>query len=118
MDFISKIRDLINSAKEYAELKLQELKLDAVEKVSSTFADVAAGIAFLLFSLLFILFISVSAALLLNKMLGSTHLGFLITGFFWLMLGLIVYAARNYMIKVPVRNWMVNKILNRQENNH
>jgi hypothetical protein len=115
MEFISKIKELVSTTKMYAELRLRELKLDVVEKVSATFADVTAGITLLVFALIFIFFISVSAALLLNSILTSAYLGFLIIGFFWLIAGLIIYAARKALIKKPVRNWIIEKVMNNEK---
>jgi hypothetical protein len=115
MEFISKIKELIDSAKMYAELKLRELRLEAAEKVSAAVADVTAAITLFLFGIMFIFFISVWGALLLNHILASAHLGFLIVGFVWLIAGLIIFAIRKSLIKRPLRNRIIEKVMRSSE---
>ena len=111
MEFVSKIKELIESAKIYVELRLRELRLEVAEKVSTTVADVTAGVTLFLFCLMFIFFVSVWAALFLNHILISTHLGFLIIGFVWLIAGLIIFATRKPLIKRPLRNRLIETVM-------
>lgn len=111
MEFISRIKELINSAMTYVELKIKELKLEVAEKAAALVADITGGFALLFFGLMFIFFISLWAALFLNNILNSSHLGFLIVAFSWLIAGLIIFTMRKTMIKKPVRNWMTERIM-------
>lgn len=116
MELITKIKELADTSKRYVELRLAELKLDAVDKISSSVADVAASIVFTLFCLLCILFLSVSAAFMLSDALGSRRAGFAIVAAFWFVAGFIIYVARHRIIKRPVSGWIVSKIMGQHEN--
>src|SRR5689334_19210813 len=111
MEFFTKMKELIDSAKMYVDLKLRELKLEMAERVSTIVADITAGIMLLLFGIMFVFFIGVWAALFLNRLLTSGHLGFLIVGCAWLIAGLIIFAARNHLIRRPVRDRIIEKVM-------
>lgn len=112
MSLITKIENLVNSAQEYIRLKIKETKLEAADKLSSVFASIAAIVILSFFSVMFILFLSIAAGLLLNKILESAYLGFLIVALFWMLIGLLIYFARNRLIKRPLKDRLVNAMFN------
>lgn len=111
MDFIDKLRNLINSAKEYINLKVQDIKLDVADKMASAIADIVASLSFAFFLVVFVLFASIGASLLLNRYLESGYAGFFVVAFFWLLTGGVIFLTRNSLIKRPVKNWFVEKAL-------
>lgn len=115
MEIINKIKELADTSKRYVELRLAELKLEAVDKISSAVADIAASMVFTLFCLLCILFLSLSAAFLLSDLLGSRQGGFFVVAAFWFVTGFIIYAARHRIIKRPVSAWIISRIMGHRE---
>ncbi len=112
MSLIAKIESLVNSAQKYIQLKIREAKLEAADKLSSVLASIAAIIILSFFCFMFILFLSLAAALLLNNLLESSYLGFLVVALSWLLIGLLIYFARNRLIKKPLKDRLVNAMFN------
>ena len=112
MSLIAKIENLVNSAQEYIQLKIREAKLEAADKLSSVLASIAAIIILSFFCFMFILFLSLAAGFLLNNLLESSCLGFLIIALSWLLIGLLIYFAKNRLIKKPLKDRLVNAMFN------
>lgn len=115
MSLIAKVENLVNSAQEYIRLKIKETKLEAADKLSSVFASIAAAIILSFFGVMFILFLSIAAGLLLNKILESAYLGFLLVALFWMLTGLLIYFARNRLIKRPLKDRLINAMFNNND---
>jgi len=106
---------LLSKAGEYAEARVALLKLKVADKASDTVSDVAATIVFCVFMLFFLLTLSVGIALLLGEWLGKSYYGFFIVAGIYGIAGIIIFANRKNLIKAPVSNFIIHKILKTAE---
>jgi len=97
---------MLDLVKEYAEKRLDLLKMEATEKSSvtaGTFTFLAIGaVAGLFFLILF----NIGLGLLIGSYLGNYAYGLLIMAGFYLLIILIVFLARN-----SIKNAVANKII-------
>ena len=99
-------KSLVNNVKDYADLQLQLLKLNIVEKTSqilSLLIVIIAGTillmaAFVYFSMMFVLW--------MKTLTGSLTYGFLIIAGFFLLLFILFVLLRKKMIINPIINKM------------
>jgi Putative Actinobacterial Holin-X, holin superfamily III len=110
MEEFSKIENLIDHAREYANARVDEAKLAAAEKTSKVIALlIAGGILGLVFFISF-LFASLAASYGLGHWLGNTPLGFLLVAIAYFFLCLIVWNAREKLIRIPIVNAILQQL--------
>lgn len=105
------IKTLIDKTKDYLDTKIELTKLKAVDASADILSSVVVLISVLLTGFLFVLFLSLSLAMLLGKKLGSQHYGFLIVGGIYGLLLIIIFVRRLKWIKKPIANGLINKML-------
>jgi hypothetical protein len=111
MNTTDSIRTLIDQSKDYLETKIELTKLKTIDKSADVLSSVVVMVTMIFLGSLFIIFISIAAALMLGNMLGSAHYGFLIVGGFYALLLLLIYLQRDRWIKVPIANGLISKML-------
>ncbi len=77
-------------AKEYAETRLDLLKLQTTERVSRLLAGFILDVIKVVFALFIIFYLSLALGFYLSELLGSASLGFLATGGIFIILVLLV----------------------------
>lgn len=102
--------ELTASVKEYVETRVDELKINFVEKTSAIISNVLAGILIAVIFSFFVILASVGAAFWVGIQLGSTWLGFLSVAGFYLVFGLIVWLLRGTFIRRPVMNTLIRQL--------
>ncbi len=102
---------LIDDTGRYIEAKTELWKLKAVDKTANIVSSFVAQLAFILVAILGIISLNIGVALLLGAWLGETYYGFFIVAGIYALLCLILYLSRRQIIKTPVYNALVNKIL-------
>ena len=111
----NQFESLLHKAGEYAETKATLLKLKVADKTSDTVSDAATLVVVLLFAMFFLLTLSIGIALLIGEWLGKNYYGFFIIAGLYGIAGLIFRANRKALVKTPVSNFIINKILNTAE---
>jgi len=106
---------LISQAGEYAETKATLFKLKIADKTSDTVSDVASTMVVGLFLGLFLLCVSIGLALLIGEWLGKNYYGFFIVSGIYGIAGLIFHLNRKSLVKTPVSNFIITKILKTPE---
>jgi hypothetical protein len=109
MEERSKFETLAEHAKDYAELRLELVKLEAAAKVSNVVSSVASAVVIGLLSLFTLLFLSVGVAWWIGQANNNPSMGFFIVGGFYAVLGVVAFVMRN-SIKVPVLNNMLEAL--------
>jgi uncharacterized protein YqhQ len=91
MDLFYKAAGALISPFRYAEREMknlkENLKEDAQEALASALKLIVAGIS----SLLFLLFVSIAAAIAINRSMNNDFAGFAIVAGFYLIIGVIMY---------------------------
>ena len=103
---------LFERVQAYGKTSIELYKLKAIEKtseISSTF--VSRAIAFTVI-LLFVLMVSISAALWGGDLLGEMYYGFLCVGGFYGIVGAVLYFFLHNWMKERANNSIITQILN------
>jgi hypothetical protein len=111
MEAISNIDSLISKAGDFVETKTTLWKLKAVDKTSDVVSDAASSIMITLFIGFFIITLSIGIALYIGEQMGKNYYGFFIVAGFYGITGLLIYLFRKNLIKMPVSNFIIHKIL-------
>jgi Putative Actinobacterial Holin-X, holin superfamily III len=106
---------LLSQAGDYAETKAKLLKLKVADKTSDTVSDAAATLVILLFVVFFLFAFSIGLALLMGEWLGKSYYGFFIVAGLYGIAGIILRINRNSLVKTPVSNFIIHKILKSAE---
>lgn len=102
---------LIEKAQDYTKTSIELLKLNAIDKTADITADITFRLAFGLVVAIFSLFINISISLYIGKLIGENYLGFLIVSGFYLILAIILFIFRSNLIKTPITNLVIKKLL-------
>lgn len=108
---VSSVEELLSKSKEYFNTRIELFKLKAIDKASNMLSSAIIVILFTVSAVLGLIMISVGVSLYLGKLLGSNHYGFLIVGGFYIIAGLILFAFKKQIIKVPFSNWLIKNLL-------
>ena len=107
----NKVEEMVTNAKEYVDIRIKRIKLEAAEKTAKLIADFIAGA--IVFFLIF-LFVGLSAAALsvyMGKVLGGLQWGLLFTGGIALLLGILLWAFRSSLVRYPLMNLFLRHLL-------
>jgi Putative Actinobacterial Holin-X, holin superfamily III len=105
-----KIESLLDTAKEYINTRIAQFKLSVAEKISKLLAVMIAGIVAALVFFFFLLFGSIAAALAIGHQMDSPALGFLMVAGGWLLLGMIIWMAKNRLLRIPIMNAIIGSL--------
>lgn len=111
----ARVEELADTIKEYVNTRIESVKLNAAEKSSAVVANVLAGIFVAVVFLFFIVFASVALSFGLGEWIGKTWAGFLIVAGLYLLLGIVVWAARGKLIRLPLMNAMIQQLFKKDE---
>ena len=106
----ARAEELAANIKEYVNSRIESVKLSVAEKTSGVIANVMAGIVVAAFFMLFVLFASIALAFGLGAWIGKTWAGFLIVAGLYFILALIIWAAREKIIRIPIMNAMIRQL--------
>lgn len=102
---------LISKTENFAKTSIDLLKLNMVEKTADITSSVTSGITVILIVAMFALFLNIGLGIWIGELLHSTYLGFLIVSGFYLIVAIIVYCYQDRLIKNPVSDRIVIKLL-------
>ncbi|HLZ86924.1 MAG TPA: hypothetical protein VKQ52_06790 [Puia sp.] len=116
MEDFAKVENLVDHVKDYMHVRVDEARLGIAERSSGAVAFLAAGVAVTgIFTLCFT-FIGIGAALLIGRVLDDLVSGFLIVAAFQFLLGLIIWRARQRLIRIPIMNAILQQLLSNKTN--
>lgn len=109
-----KIEETVDHLKTYVNTRIAQAKFGVAEKASDMLSVFIAKalIAFIFF--FFVLFVSASIAYLVGSFFGKTWLGFLFVGGFYLLTAVVIWIAREKMIRLPIMNSIINRLFNNE----
>lgn len=106
---------LADQLRAWVNTRVAQVKLSVAEKVSKLAATMMALLLSALVFFLFLVLITVSASLLIGDWLGHMWLGFLIMAFVVLLLGWIIWAARERLLRLPMLNAFIKALFEEEE---
>lgn len=112
MDTIAtNIELLYDKAKNYAEINIELVKLYAIDKAADVVSSILARLVIIMGVAMVVLFVNISLSLYLGELLGSDYLGFLVVSGIYLVLTVIFSYNRDKIIKTPITNLIIAKLL-------
>ena len=116
MEEQKKIDDLLGHLRDYINTRIDEARLALAERASAVIALIIARTIVNIFFLLTLLFASIAAAYALGTWLGATWRGFLTVSAGYFLLGLIIWTAKERLIRIPIMNASIQQLF--QNNKH
>ena len=102
---------LYEKAKKYTETSAELLTLKVVDKSAEVLSSLTAILLIAMVFAMFTLFVNIGLSLLIGSMLNEYYLGFFIVSAFYLILGVVLYMFRDKVIKLPIANLVITKLL-------
>jgi hypothetical protein len=109
-DFV-KVEKLVDHVRDYVHVRVDEARLGLAEQSSGIIAFLAAGAALTGILVICFIFICIAAALLLGRVLNDLVAGFLIVALAQLAIGLVIWSARQRLIRIPLMNAILQQLL-------
>lgn len=105
---------LYEKAKKYTETSIELLKLNAIDKTADVSSSIVSRVAVVMVVAMFTLFLNVGISLYIGKLLNEYYLGFLIVSAFYLLLAIILYSFKDALIKTPIANLIIRKLMKKK----
>lgn len=105
-------KELIDSLKEYVELRTEMLKLQLADRSGKAVGSVITFIIMVILISLVVIFLSIAAAFLISEYFGKGWIGFAIVASFYTLLAFIIYNGRDKLINRPVTDKFIKNIFN------
>ncbi len=102
---------LYNKAEKYTKTSFELLQLNTIDKTSDVISSLAVVTSMVIIVAMFILFINIGISLLIGKLLNDYAMGFFLISLFYFIVALIVFVFRKTLIKIPIDNLIVSKLL-------
>ena len=112
MEQESNLESLLSKTIEYVETHINFFKLKSIEKSSQIITSIIWRMIVISMCIFAMLFINIGISFWLGELMGKVYYGFLITGLFYLLTGLVLYIFKEKWIKLPIGNAIVKKISN------
>lgn len=103
------IESLIDRIKNYAETRIDLLRLKAIDKSSSFLSLFISLLIVILFGFLAFILLNIGLALLIGDLLGEAYYGFFIVAAVYLIIGLVIFKFHDKWIKTPLANTFIKK---------
>lgn len=115
MPEFKKLEELSDSLKQYLLLNIEIIKLEATNHVSAIGSTVASSLVVGISAFLFVFSLSIGLGFYLSALLGDSYSGFAIIAAFYFLLAIILFLGRKRLIERPLRNKIIEKILEEKE---
>ncbi|AXP79619.1 hypothetical protein CJ739_521 [Mariniflexile rhizosphaerae] len=115
MDTIAtNIELLYEKAKDYAEINIELGKLYAIDKIADVASSILSRLVITMGVAMVVLFLSIGLSLYLGELLGKDYFGFLVVSGFYLIVTICISFYRDKIIKAPVANLFIEKLLKKK----
>jgi uncharacterized membrane protein YqjE len=115
-DEFKKVEEMASHFKAYVDTRVSHAKLVVAEKISKLLSVLIAGMFVLFVFLFFIVFGGIAAAIAIGYWLSNMAFGFLIVAVFFLLLGVITWAAREKILRIPIMNAIIRQLFSKEAN--
>lgn len=108
------IKDMIELLESYAKTNIDLFKLKAISKTSDVISIIVLKLVFFTVVLIMIILLNIGLALWIGELTGKLYYGFLIVTAFYVFVAILIHFIPN-MIKLPLKNSLIVKMLNKKE---
>lgn len=98
-------------AKDYAETSIELYKLSTIDMIADIVSALVLRFALVLVISIFTLFINIAVSLFVGNQIGNYYIGFLVVSVFYLVLALVIYSFKEKLVKTPISNLVITKLL-------
>lgn len=106
------LRDISDDIKEYLNLRIQLARLNITAKVASTLANIISVSMVILFAVLFLVFLSIGAALWAGKLFDDLALGFIAVAGLYLIVGFLVFQFNKKTAPTKITDMFIKEFSN------
>lgn len=99
---VENIAQLIAELREYVELRIRDLQLSSVQKLSRLFSALILGAVLALLMAIVVIFLSFTLATALAPVVGGEAMGYLVIALLYLVLAVVLYTNRRRWILEPI----------------
>ncbi len=110
----SRINDLTGHIREYIETRIDIVKLDAADTISSAASSMAAWVLVSILGLMMLMLVSIGGAIAIGALINNYAGGCFIMAGLYLIIMLIVYYNRETWVRIPVLNSIIKNIYNNE----
>lgn len=110
-----KVETLVDQFKEYVNTRLSQAKLSVAEKISKVVSGVIVVLMAALVFFLFLVLLSIAGAIAIGQWVGSGWLGFVIVSGLVLLLGFLLWLARERLLRIPFMNTLIEALFEKDE---
>jgi energy-coupling factor transporter transmembrane protein EcfT len=112
----ARIEELAAHVKEYVNNRVASVKLGAAEKSSKVVAAIIAAALVGGIFFFFLVFASIALAYALAEWTGRLYWGFLIVAGIYLLMGIIIWLAKERVLRLPIMNAMLRQLFKEETN--
>ena len=102
---------LYKKAEQYSKTSFELLQLNTIDKTSDVISSLSVVISISIIVAMFTLFINIGIRRFIGKLLNDYAMGFLLVSGFYFIVAIIVFIFRKTLIKIPIDNLIVSKLL-------
>ncbi len=106
---------LYKKIKEYIDINFDLVKLNTIDKVADVLSSIVSRLVIFMFIAMFFLLINISLSIYLGELLGKMYLGYAIVAFFYLLMIIVINFFKDPIIKVPITNVIIAKLMKTKE---
>jgi uncharacterized membrane protein YqjE len=107
---IFRVKNIINALIGFIETKVELYKIQFKEEIAKALSSLILVLMMSMAGLLFLLFLSLFLSILLNEILGSHYLGYLLLTLVYLVIGILLFLKRK-----NISEFMTNMIFSEEE---
>lgn len=112
---IDTLADLVREVRAYIDARYRYVRLDCVAKLSTLLSALVLGIIFAVLMAVALLFLAYTLSLAMAPYVGGMHVACAIVAAACLLLGVIVYLLRRWLIVRPITAFIARVLLNDDE---
>lgn len=112
---IETVSELLRDAYDYTELRLKQLRLDFVSKLSALFSALLLSVVLMVIVAVVLLFLAYTVALVLAPHVGGLHVACALIALFLALVGVVLYVFRQPLIVRPLTGFVAELFLGNGE---
>ena len=102
---------LYKKAKEYADIHIELIKLNSIDKTADVLSSLVSRMVIFMFVVMFVLLVNIALSLYLGEVLGKDYLGYALVAAIYMVLIILINSFKDKLIKVPITNLVIAKLI-------
>lgn len=102
---------LFERVEDYTRTTVELAKLNAIDKTADIMSSLLSRLAVSIVFVMFVLLLSIGLSLWIGELLEKVYYGFFVVASFYLIISFILYLFRNQLLKMPISNLIIVKML-------